>query len=87
MKVKPYRLSKAIKDHYGLSYSDYINGQRLNYIEEKIREDEVWKSYSIESMAFQAGFGSRAAFYLAFRKVYPGSPADYFGLKQSQLAS
>lgn len=87
LKVKPYRLSKAIKDHYGLSYSDYINGQRLNYIEEKIREDEVWKSYSIESMAFQAGFGSRAAFYLAFRKVYPGSPADYFGLKQSQLAS
>lgn len=87
LKVKPYRLSKAIKDHYDLSYSDYINGWRLQYIEEKIREDAVWRSYSIESMAFQAGFGSRAAFYLAFRKVHSGSPADYFGLKQSQVVS
>lgn len=85
--VKTYRPSKAIKEWYGLSYSDYINRYRLQYIEEKVKTDERWKSYSIESMAFQAGFGSRAAFYLAFRKVYEGSPVDFFGLKQGHESS
>lgn len=87
LRVKPYRLSKVIKEYYGLSYSDYINKHRLDYIEQKIQQEEVWKSYSIESMAFQAGFGSRAAFYLAFRKQHEGSPADYYGLKESSSTS
>lgn len=80
--IKAYRLSMVIKESCGMSYSDYVNRYRLDYIKEKIENDDVWRNYSIESMAFQAGFGSRAAFYLAFRKAYPGSPAKFYGLRE-----
>lgn len=80
--VKAYKISKEIKNFYGISFADLINSYRLNFIDEKIRADEQWRSYSIEIMPLRAGFGSRAGFYVAFRKLRNNiSPAAYYGLK------
>lgn len=78
--VKSYRVSRAIKETHGISFTDFINSYRLDYIDRKLKEDPIWKSYSIESMAFQAGFGSRTSFYAAFKKMHNTSPTAHYGL-------
>lgn len=79
---KPYKISKAIKEYYGFSYTDLVNKYRFNYIREQIKTDEKWQQFSIEAMIFQAGFGSRNAFYSAFRKLHPNvSPTEFFHLR------
>ena len=79
---KPYLISKAIKEHYGISYTDLVNTYRFNYIKEHIKTDSKWQQFSLEAMIYQAGFGSRNAFYTAFRKLHPEtSPTQFFNLR------
>ncbi len=79
---KPYKISKAIKEYYGISYSDLVNKYRFKYMKEQVKTNEKWQQFSIEAMIFQAGFGSRNAFYSAFRKSHPNvSPTEFFHLK------
>lgn len=72
------KISKAIKYKFGINFPEYINQYRLAYIEENYKNNPEWRSYTVEGMAFSAGFNSRNAFYTAFRKIKGVTPTTYF---------
>ena len=67
-------LFDSIKEHTGLSFSEYINEMRLN-LAKKLLLDE--SNYTVEDIAIRAGFGSGRTFYRRFREKYNLSPIEY----------
>jgi AraC-like DNA-binding protein len=70
-------LSKIINHHYQKSFSSYINELRINYVLIRIREDKLFRRYSIQSMANDIGFKSKESFNSAFKK-HTGILPSYF---------
>lgn len=88
LRVSSRKISSAIKDQAHLSFSDYINGCRLKYIEEQFRISAVWRKYTLEAIAMESGFGSRSNFYQAFKKLKQASssPKVYFKDLEKKLS-
>lgn len=76
--ISPRKISAALKQVKNLSFPDYINSLRIQYIEEKVASDPLWSKYTFEAMAFECGFGSRSNFYQVFKKLKGVSPKTYF---------
>jgi AraC-like DNA-binding protein len=76
--IPPRKISAALKQVKNLSFPDYINSLRIQYIEEKIASDPLWSKYTFEAMAFECGFGSRSNFYQVFKRLKGVSPKTYF---------
>lgn len=68
-------LSKVIKDHYATTITEFINEVRLSHAK-KLLADSV-NRHTIETIAIEAGFGSRTTFHRLFRKRYALSPDEY----------
>ncbi len=69
-------LSYIINNYYEIRFNDLINSYRIKYITEKL--DKVFLStFTIESLAIEAGFNSKTSFYRAFNKIYKCTPKDY----------
>ncbi|MDF9831535.1 helix-turn-helix transcriptional regulator [Parabacteroides sp. PF5-6] len=67
------QLRAALKKHLGLTVSEYINRQRLNYAKYLLTHSES----TIETIAFDSGFGCRNTFYRLFREHYGLTPDEY----------
>ncbi|MBA9076131.1 MULTISPECIES: helix-turn-helix domain-containing protein [Rufibacter] len=78
--IPAYKLSQAINAHCGLSFKDFLNQFRINYLKQQLAEPDNLQNFTIESLALQAGFTSRSGFYSAFRKVEGISPKEYIAL-------
>jgi AraC-like DNA-binding protein len=74
--VPEHQLSKLLNAHGGISFNDFINGYRLNeaivYLEETGKNRKT-----IDAIAHECGFGSRATFHRVFSKAYAASPNAY----------
>jgi AraC-like DNA-binding protein len=79
--IPEQKISKAIKYKFGINFPEYVNQYRIAFIEENIKSNPNWNTYTIEGMAFSAGFNSRNAFYTAFRKIKGTTPSIYFKSK------
>jgi AraC-like DNA-binding protein len=80
----PHRLiGQAIKFHFGISFRDYLNNYRIQYIDDKLMDPQFLQKSSIESIAEASGFGSRQSFYTAFRKAKGCMPKEYFASNQA----
>lgn len=67
-------LSKIIHEHKELKFIDYIRNLRINYALERLKDDSVFRSYDIKSIAEESGFKSSDMFSRAFVKntgIYP----------------
>ena len=76
--ISPRKISACLKNVKNVSFPDYINSLRIQYIEEKVASDPIWSKYTFEAMAFECGFGSRSNFYQVFKKLMGVSPKTYF---------
>lgn len=75
----PHRkISLAIKLKFNLSFRDYLNGYRIEYLENHLINEETLRKLSFELIAESAGFGSRQSFYSAFKKHRNTTPKEYF---------
>jgi AraC-like DNA-binding protein len=63
------RVSAAINGIMGLSVPEYVNLKRLEYLEQKLASDPRWLTFKVDTLAAEAGFASRAAFYKAFKRL------------------
>jgi YesN/AraC family two-component response regulator len=69
------QLSQIINEQTGNSFNDFVNMYR---VEEAKRLLSLQKSnLSIEGIAYDAGFNSRAAFYKAFKKITQITPSQF----------
>lgn len=80
LKAPSYLVSQAINLHYNKSFFDLINENRV--IEAQKRLKNLPKNQTIESVAFEVGFNSRASFYRAFKKHADETPKEIFGMTQ-----
>lgn len=72
----PDRLSRALRLGGGSSFNDVINAQRVEAFKALARAPEN-RHVSTLALAHDAGFGSKSAFYAAFRTAESMSPASW----------
>lgn len=78
LQVSVRELARSISYMYGLSFPDFINTWRIQYLVEKRKSNEAWRSYSLEVLAESGGFGSRQGLSNATNRLYQTSPGKYF---------
>jgi AraC-like DNA-binding protein/CRP-like cAMP-binding protein len=75
--ITPHKLSFLLNNNYKLNFGDFINTYRINSIKEQMTLPQNLQHFTIESMAYEAGFSSRSAFYNAFKKLMGTSPVEF----------
>ncbi len=74
LKTNTSYLSKIINDFKGQTFSNYITELRINYALLQLKQDSIFRSYSIKAIAKDLGFKSEGSFSRAFKKqtgIYP----------------
>ncbi len=84
LQISVRELSRTISYVYGLSFPDFINTWRIQYLVEKRKSNEAWRSYSLEVLAESGGFGSRQGLSNATNRLYQTSPGKYFGSNDAE---
>ncbi|WP_408044697.1 helix-turn-helix domain-containing protein [Tenacibaculum litopenaei] len=74
-------ISQAINENKQVSFSDYINGFRIEEAKKKLLEE---KPDTIFAISLDVGFNSKATFYHAFKKLTQQTPTQY---RKTQLSS
>ncbi|WP_074406867.1 MULTISPECIES: helix-turn-helix domain-containing protein [Aquimarina] len=67
-------LSKVVNTFKEKSFSSYVNDLRINYVIDKLREDSIFRKYTVKAIAQEIGFNNAEAFSKAFYKktgIYP----------------
>lgn len=74
VKTNKAYLSKVIHSEKQQKFIQYITNLRINYALEKLKEDKLFRSYDIKSIAAELGFKSPDSFSRAFKNktgIYP----------------
>lgn len=74
--VSQAHLSQTINNCSNLSFVDLINSSRVDYAK-NLLADKEFQNYTIISIALEAGFSSKSAFYHAFKKHTGFTPSDF----------
>lgn len=72
-----HKLSSLLNNHYHQSFKDFINSYRISMIKTQMANPINLQNFTIESLAYDAGFASRSAFYNSFKKVLGMTPVEY----------
>lgn len=75
--ITAHKLSSLLNNNYRLNYVDFINGYRIKSIQKQMSLPDTMRHFTIETLAYNAGFASRSAFYNAFKKLTGISPVQY----------
>lgn len=79
LKISPKKLASLINENYDQSFTDYINDLRLKCIDRQVLENKHIR-YSFEHIAYDAGFSSKNAFYVAFKKLRNSTPKRFYNI-------
>jgi AraC-like DNA-binding protein len=71
-----YLTSQCINTHYKKSFYDFINELRVDEAKTLLKSFDPKKD-TIENVAYQSGFNSRASFYRAFKKMEGKNPTNF----------
>ena len=69
-------MSFIINQHFEMRFNDFTNKYRVAYIKEKINEKYL-DSYTLNSLASEAGFSNLTTFITAFKKIENCTPSEY----------
>lgn len=70
-------IARIIKYHYQKKFRVYINDLRIQLALERLRNDKVFKNYSIQAMAKEVGFKNAEPFSKAFKTTTGHYPSDF----------
>ncbi|MBB4802638.1 AraC-like DNA-binding protein [Flavobacterium nitrogenifigens] len=76
-------LSYVINKHKSKDFASYINELRINYIIDRLKNDESYLKYKISYLADQAGFASHSRFTITFKKITGVSPLTFITYVQN----
>ncbi len=77
LKVHPNHLSQVINREFEQSFSDFINGYRVEYAKKLLTNERFANSLSVLEIGFEAGFNSRASFNRVFKKCTKMAPSQF----------
>ncbi|WP_299361470.1 AraC family transcriptional regulator [Winogradskyella sp.] len=69
-------LSQIINEHYNLTFREFLNSYRVKEVQSRLI-DPSYRNQTILSIAFDAGFNSKAVFNRAFKKFTDITPKQY----------
>jgi AraC-like DNA-binding protein len=69
-------LSKVINTGFGKNFNDFINYYRVEEVKQQLQSDRAGQ-VTIMSIAYDAGFNSKATFNRAFKKFTGKNPKDF----------
>ena len=72
--ISPIKLSKLIKQTYGMSFAELINRYRIHHF---LSQRDAFSKYTLETYIYQSGFANRSTFYAAFKKYVGVNPSFY----------
>lgn len=70
-------LSLVINKHKSLSFNQYINELRINYIISKLKNEPKYRKYKISYLAEESGFSSPSTFTTIFKNSIGLSPSIF----------
>ena len=73
--VSRHQLSELVNQHLGTTFRDYVNRHRIAEAQRLLRD--MGSRRSMLDIGLDAGFGSSATFYRAFKKHVGMTPKDY----------
>jgi ligand-binding sensor domain-containing protein/AraC-like DNA-binding protein len=76
LKCTPKELSLIFKESIKQSFTDFINGYRVEEFKDKIKNHEL-KRYTIIALSEQCGFNSKSSFFRIFKKITGITPLEY----------
>lgn len=80
-------LSYIINQHKSADFKTYINRLRINYIIDKLINEEKYRQYKISILADECGFSSHSKFAAVFKAETDFSPSSYIKLLDSENQS
>ncbi|MFD1631189.1 helix-turn-helix domain-containing protein [Pseudopedobacter beijingensis] len=76
LNIPPYLLSEIINRYFQKSFVDVINSARIEKAKQELLIIDTL-NITIEGIGYNCGFGSKAAFYRAFKKVTGLTPSAF----------
>ncbi len=80
-------LSYVINRHKSADVKTYVNRLRINYIVDKLINDDKYRQYKISILADECGFSSHSKFASVFKAVTDFSPSAYIKYLDSENQS
>ncbi|MEO7978621.1 helix-turn-helix transcriptional regulator, partial [Flavobacterium sp.] len=84
LNVNQRYLSYVINKHKSKDFASYINELRINYIIDRLKNDDKYLKYKISYLADQCGFSSHSRFTITFKKVTGVSPLNFITYLQKE---
>ena len=72
--IQPYQLSHFINNYMGMSFTNFINGIRIEEAKKYFNEKP---KATVLDIAYEAGFNSKASFNRAFKKFTKMTPSQF----------
>ncbi len=76
LNTNPSFLSKVINNGFGINFNDFINRYRVQEVKNLLSDPDN-ANITIMSLAYDAGFNSKATFNRAFKKFTGKNPRDF----------
>lgn len=76
LNVPPYQLSYLFTQHMQTTFYDYVYEFRIEEFKRRVIAGDI-KRYTVESLAEQCGFNSRASFFRIFKKKVGMTPNEF----------
>ena len=76
LNLSTHILSEIINRYYNKSFFDLINSFRIEEAKKQLKQINQL-NFTIEGIGYNCGFGSRAAFYRAFKKYTKMTPTEF----------
>lgn len=70
-------LSKIINTHKKMSFNEYINDIRINYIITKLYQDKSFRKYTVQAIAETAGYKNSNSFHKIFKEKTGVTPMQF----------
>lgn len=76
LSMQPRDLSRVINTVFKKNFNDFINEYRVRDVAAKM-QDPAYDNITLQGLAFDAGFNSKATFIRSFKQVTGKNPAEY----------
>lgn len=70
-------LSQIVNQYKGVSFTEYVNNLRINYVLNELNHNPKFRKYTIQTITEEVGYKSTTTFIKAFKKRVDMFPSDY----------
>ena len=81
LKLTRHQLSNVINQSHQKNFYEFINSYRTNEVK-RLMQDPANKHLKLISLAYDAGFNSKASFNRIFKQMTDMTPSQYFSLQE-----